>query len=295
MVRLAAVPFLLTLLADAALGATGLAPLRPDVAVAEVEQRGLIAFDGREQIIHLSGRWQASAPTAVVAVLPVPDRPQIDDGNAEGFASAAQIVGAGLSRRAAKMLDVAEFTGPGRTTEEVSPIGPEQTPRPTAEAIEAADRRTFDARFAAFAGEKGAAPQLPPLLGSAVDAYLADGYRWFVLRRVQLAAGLNEAPPLRLRFKTDRLFYPLRIGRASPETTSVKLIMVSPRLVQMPEVGAPRVKLLHDPVPVSLDSLAGVDDDFRRFFGERPMVLVRLWDAKGRPQSFKYDIRTDWY
>ena len=275
-------------------------PLKANVVVAEVDQRALIAFDGREELLVVNSVLQASEPASVIRLLPLAAEPKVDTGKAEGFATAAQIISAGLSRRAAKMLDISGFTAPAIAEKEEERSAPSAEKRPAAKdaikIVKATDRAALDAAIAELAETKpGQPPAVPPLLAKAIDEYRSEGYVWFVLERLEVAATPTPTPCLRLHFATDRLYYPLRIGRASSDITSVRLIMVSPRLVKIPDVGAPRVRLLHEPVPVNLDSLAEVDDKLKKFFGERPQVLVRLWDAKGRPSGFKYDIATVWY
>lgn len=282
----------------AARAATGLIPLKANVDVAEIDQRAIIAFDGREQLMLVNSVVQAAEPVSVIRVLPFAAEPKVDSGNAEGFCQAAQIIGAGLPRRAAKALDISGFTGAAvaKKDDGAPPSSDKRPPsKQAAQVVNATQRAALDAAVAELAETWPGQTPMPPLLSKAIDEYRNDGYVWFVLQRMDVGAAPTAAPCLRLRFATDRLYYPLRIGRASADLTTVRLIMVSPRLLRMPEVGTPRVRLLHEPVPVSLDSLEQVDDKLKPFFGERPQVLVRLWEAKGRPPGFKYDIATVWY
>jgi hypothetical protein len=245
-------------------------------------------------VLIIGSDVQAAAATKVVIVTPLPCEPRVSAGPAAAYTAAHQIIVAGLARRDAQTLKGQLALKPADAAPPEAQ--PEKPPRLDLTIEKPADRRAFqEALFARLTGAGAERPTLAAPLASAVDECLKDGFGCFALRVVELKPGLNTVPPVLFRFASTRAYYPLRIARGNAETASVRLLMVTPRLLTMPDVGAPRVKLMHQPVSVGLETLRGVDAGLAEFFADRTDVLLRHWECKGKPTAFKRDIWTSWY
>ena len=59
--------------------------LRPNIKLYEPNQRAIIAWNGRTEILLLSTDLRASAPTKVLEVLPLPAEPKVKKGSIRSF------------------------------------------------------------------------------------------------------------------------------------------------------------------------------------------------------------------
>ncbi len=137
-------------------------------------------------------------------------------------------------------------------------------------------------------------PSIPAPLESVIEEYLEDGFKWFVFDVVKLGKKTVTKDAIQYRFKTRFLYYPMRITRAEKGDTTVKLLILSPRLVKMPGSESMKVRLVHRPVEVSNRELREIDRDLYKFLQNRTRVLLRTWEIKGRLSDFKEDVVTTW-
>ena len=134
-------------------------------------------------------------------------------------------------------------------------------------------------------------PQLPPAMKGIVDEYLGDQFAWFVFDVVELTDKPKTNEAIQYRFKTDRLFYPMRISRTDWGETSVDLLVLTPRLLQhFPGLPFDRIELRHQPVSITADELASLDEDMDALLGHREDMRLRIWRIRGDLQSFTADL-----
>ena len=91
-IRLAVAALAAFLPAGTAVADMGSIPFKLGVSIFEPNQRALIAYDGREQILILSTDLRASEPTKVLEVIPFPSEPEVKNGNNEVFAKADELI-----------------------------------------------------------------------------------------------------------------------------------------------------------------------------------------------------------
>ena len=70
----------------------------PRAAICEPNQRAVIGFNGREEILLLSTDLRASEPTKVLQVLPLPSEPQVAKGDFNFFVKATDLINRKLGR-----------------------------------------------------------------------------------------------------------------------------------------------------------------------------------------------------
>jgi len=80
------------LAAGAAWADRGSIPFKPWVKIFEPNQRAMIAWNGREQILLLSTDLRASEPTKVLEVIPLPAEPKVSKGDVEVFRKATELI-----------------------------------------------------------------------------------------------------------------------------------------------------------------------------------------------------------
>jgi hypothetical protein len=127
-----------------------------------------------------------------------------------------------------------------------------------------------------------------------VEEYLRDDYRWFAFNVVDLGKELVSKEAIQYRFKTSHLYYPLRISRTDHGETVVRLLVLSPNLVRVPDLRGTRVRVVHEPVRVNADDVRSIDKDIAAMFasGSHRTYLLRTWEIRAPLASFAMDVVT---
>jgi hypothetical protein len=240
----------------------------------------------------LSTDLRASEPTKVLEVIPLPAEPQVAKGDVEVFRKATELI----NRKRAHPLPI---RGPHRLAESGGrrrPAG-EVTfhQRIGAHDISVArvlDRRGFIQWVGDYLRRAGVDnPTVPPALGEAIVEYLVDGYTWFVFDVVELGREMVTNDAIQYRFACDCVYYPLRITRAEAGENSIKLLVLTPRLLsRFPCLPKSRVRLLHDPVVITSGELRELNEDMDALLGHRPHMKLRIWQISGRLSAFDEDL-----
>lgn len=257
-------------------------------------QRAVTTFDGNEQVLLLSTDLRADRPTKILEVLPFPTEPEVSQGDGELFQKATQLIADKLAqRRAARRVS-------GRSGSDAKVGGGDAEYHPRIDVrhtsvLRILDGRSFIARAEDILRESGVDdPVIPARMKFLVRNYLRDGFTWFVFNVIELGPDMVARPTMQYRFATPRLYYPLRIMGGESDDTTIRLVLVSPRLVIMPDIRPSRAVLMHQPLTIGRDDLSYLDSGLVDFFGQQPQQL-RLWEIKGPLRSFRRDVLTDWF
>ena len=94
-------------------------------------------------------------------------------------------------------------------------------------------------------------------------------------------------------FATRYLYYPLRITRSEEGDTTVRLLVLSPELVQLHRLRGGKLRLAHEPIRITSEELRsrGSDDLTALIKGDHSM-LRDLGSFRRTTFGFKSDIRT---
>jgi hypothetical protein len=134
-------------------------------------------------------------------------------------------------------------------------------------------------------------PTIPEALKTVVDEYLEEGFLWFVFDVVSLDETPKTNDAIQYRFKTDCLFYPLKITRTEEGHTSIDLLVLTPKLLrEFPGIPVGEVKLPHKPVSISSRELRGLSEEMNDLLGHRKDMKLRIWQIKGELSSFEADL-----
>jgi len=71
------------------------------------------------------------------------------------------------------------------------------------------------------------APKVPEAFQEVVADYIRDGYRWFAFNVVSLGPATRTKQAVQYRFRSDCVYFPLRITRTEAGNTTVKLLIVT--------------------------------------------------------------------
>ena len=281
----------------------GSIPFKADVQIFEPNQRAVIAFNGRAEILLLSTDLRASEPTKVLEVIPFPSEPKVTKGDVEVFRNATDLINQKLSPRLARGMRFGGMGGAGGVLAmgEAPPPAGEVTLKNRIGAHDVSVTHVLEpGRFVEWVEDylkKSGVdnPTIPRPLKLVVDEYLRDGFKWFAFNVVELGTTTATKDAVQYRFNTRFLYYPLRITRSETGSTTVRLVLISPRLVKIPERLPARARLMHPPVTITPDELRYLDKEIYGLLGKKSSMLLRTWEIKGRLAGFRKDVVTTWY
>ena len=297
----------LVLTAQAALADRGSIPFDPHVRIFEPNQRAMIAWNGAEEILLLSTDLRASAPTKVLEVIPLPSEPKVTEGDeviplpsepkvtegdVEVFRKATELI----NRKLAPVFalgrgDKGRMAGEGaRPAAELTfheKIGAHDI-----SVIRMLDRQGFIRWVNDYLKRAGVAnPSVPPPLAAVIDEYLRDDYKWFVFDVIELGEKTVTNDAIQYRFRSNCVYYPLRITRTEEGHTSIRLLILTPRLLSnFPGLPVSRVRLAHQPVSITSGELRSLNEDMDSLLGHRSDMKLRIWNIEGQLPDFDADL-----
>jgi len=266
-------------------------PFKPHVKIFEPNQRALIAWNGQEEILLLTTDLKASEPTKVLEVIPLPAEPVVKKGDLEVFRKATALINSKIKRRfAGTKLRGAR----GRT--EMPPAGQVAFH----ERIGAHDISVtrvlrgdgfinwVERYLKANAVEN---PVISEALKEVVEEYIEEGFVWFVFDVISLDTEPKTNEAIQYRFKTDFLYYPVKITRTEEGDTVINLLILTPELLKdFPGIPIERVRLSHEPVSLTSSELRSLSEEMDELLGHRENIRLRIWEIRGRLSEFKKDL-----
>jgi len=269
----------------------GSIPFNPNAKIFEPTQRAMIVWNGQEEILLLSTDLKASEPTKVLEVIPLPSEPVVKKGDVEVFKKAAALVNRKLRER-----DILA-SGKGLTREEKRPPAGEVTFHKKIGAHDISVTHVLNSdgfiqwveKYLKDAGVEN--PMIPEAMKTVISEYLKEEFSWFVFDVVELDEEPKTNEAIQYRFKTDFLFYPVKITRTEEGYTSIDLLVLTPRLLSnFPGIPINEVRLRHEPVSVSSQELRTLNEEMDELLGHREDMKLRIWQIQGELSSFKKDL-----
>ncbi|OPX17540.1 hypothetical protein BXT86_05960 [candidate division WOR-3 bacterium 4484_100] len=258
----------------------GMIPINPDIQLFEPNQRALIAWNGKEEILLLTTDINASDTTSVLEILPLPSEPVIEKGELKTFKKAVELI----NKKTQRVFARGKGEGipiPGGELKFHKKIGSHDL---SVIHLLNADKfiRWVEDYLKKLGFEKVV---ISEDIKALVNQYIEDGFEWFVFDIISLQKELRTSEPIQYRFKTRNLFFPLRITRTSSGNTSINLLILTPRLLSR-FTGLPveQIKLAHRP------ELQELDKDIYYLFEDYQEVRLRIWKITGPLDSFDQDL-----
>ena len=270
----------------------------PRVAIYEPNQRAVIAFDGREEILLLSQDLNVSEPTKVLQVLPLPSEPKVTKGDFGVFVKATNLVNERLGRNPkGGGGGMGGLGGDGGARSVPLPAGTvtfhDKIGSHDISVTRVLNQRGFLDWVEKYLRKAGVDnPTIPEPMKAVVAEYLQDRFEWFVFDVVELGTELKTKDAIQYRFPTRRLYYPLRITRSEKGDTLIRLIVLSPQLVNLPNPKDVRVRVVHEPIPISSKEVRSLGSDDLTSLMQGHHCILRIWEVTGPLSGFKKDILT---
>ena len=269
----------------------GSIPFRPDVKIFEPAQRAMIAWNGEEEILLLSTDMKSSESTEVLEILPLPTEPVVKKGDLKVFKKATALI-----NKKIRMQDrlISKRNG-GK--ERGSQVAGEITfhKKIGAHDISVAhvlDKDGFVRWVEKYLGSLGVEnPSIPEGLKIVVGEYLEEKFTWFVFDVISLDEELKTNDAIQYRFKTDFLFYPVKIMNTEEGYTSMDFLILTPELLKnFPGIPIEKIELQHQPISITSDELQDLNEEMSELLSHKEETKLRIWKIDGMISSFKDDL-----
>ncbi len=269
----------------------GSIPFEPYVKIFEPTQRAMIAWNGEEEILLLTTDMRASDSTEVLEVLPLPNEPVVKKGDVETFRKAIRLINDRI------LLQQILYRKKNGGKERVSQPAGEITfhKKIGAHDISVAYVLNKDGfvkwveKYLDSLGVKN--PEIPEGLKKVVDEYLEEKFTWFVFDVVSLDTEIKTNEAIQYRFKTDFLFYPVKIMKTEEGYTSMEFLVLTPELLKhFPGIPLEEITLQHQPISVTSNELRRLNEEMGELLGNREDTKLRIWEIEGMISSFTEDL-----
>jgi len=269
----------------------GSIPFRPNVKIFEPTQRAMIVWNGTEEILLLSTDMKASDSTEVLEVLPLPAEPTVKKGDIEVFRKATHLINKKI--REQNLLVSKRNGGKERASQPAGEITFHK--KIGAHDINVAhvlDKDGFIRWVEKYLDSLGVEnPNIPEGLKNVVGEYLAEEFTWFVFDVISLDKELKTNDAIQYRFKTDFLFYPVKIMNTEEGYTSMDFLILTPQLLRdFPGIPLDKIHLQHEPISITSKELNSLNEEMDELLGHKENTKLRIWKIEGLISDFKNDL-----
>lgn len=267
----------------------GMIPFDPNVEIFEPNQRAIIAWNGNEEILLLSTDVYSSESTMVLEVLPLPSEPVVKKGKIETFMKLTSIINTKILNAYKKRNGdaIRHIATPGGVVTWHEQIGAHDI-----SVIQLIDSVRFVDWVKNYLDSLDVRIDIiTDKMAGLIEEYITDGFVWFVFDVITLGDMTVSNEPIQYRFTTDALFYPLKITKTAKGSTSIRLTVLTPTLLQnFPALPAKRIELKHAPVTITDIELKEVDEDMYELLQDYEKMKLRFWYLEGDLESFDKDL-----
>lgn len=268
-------------------------PFRSHVRIFEPNQRAMIAWDGQEEILLLTTDLKASEPTRVLEVIPLPSEPMVKKGDMAIFRKATSLInrkirrgfGIGATRTREVSKGIVQVPAGELTFHEI--IGTHDIS--VTHVLRGDGFIEWVNNYLKANGVEN--PVIPKDLIEVVEEYIKDGFVWFVFDVISLDSEPKTNEAIQYRFKTDFLFYPVKITRTEEGYTSINLIILTPwLLIEFQGIPLHHIRQLHEPVRITSRELRNLSVEMDELMEHRQYMVLRIWEIRGKLSEFTKDV-----
>ena len=253
-----------------------------DVKLTEPGQKAIALFNGHEEVLILGTDIAASKDAVALRFIPFPSLPAVDAALPSAFEAAAKLV------QRHQLNYVIQYRSGTVADSAVEVVLVKRIPGHEVTVVRINDAVEFAAWVKDYFAKKGVtlAADLTSADTIALD-YTTRDFRFFAFDLVDLRADANYVRPVQYRFKTDKLYYPLKTSNTFGGEGRIDLLFCAPRAWQYIRNGFQA----STSAKLSSQDLKAVYKDSKAFFKGRDIIL-QAFRYQGA-LSFDGDIQAD--
>ncbi len=255
------------------------------VQIYEPIQRAMIAWNGDEEILLLTTDLRASDTSKVLEILPLPSEPTVKKGEFKTLEKAIQLI----NRKTHRVIARGEkgIPLPGGELRFHKKIGSHNI-----SVIHLINAEKFIEWVEDYLKKAGYEKiEISDKMKNLVGQYIKDGFEWFVFDIISLQKELQSRVPIQYQFKTKNLFFPLRITNTNSGNTTIRLLILTPRLLsRFPGLPVKNIKLVHRPITIDDKELEELNKDMFYLLKNYKKLKLRIWRISAPLESFAQDL-----
>ncbi|HDD42467.1 MAG TPA: DUF2330 domain-containing protein, partial [Nitrososphaeria archaeon] len=181
-------------------------------------QKAIIAWNGTYEELILSTDLYSSRRGVVFELMPLPSMPEVEKGSYDSFKAVQEII----MRRAVKGLPA-----PGKESEGLEIVFHEKIGAHDITVVKASDAGELLKFVSNRAESLGISIKAGEKVEEIFEDYLARGFGYWVLDVVEVGDKVRSVEPIVYRFRSDELYYPLKVSRAAEGETQITLYLIA--------------------------------------------------------------------
>ncbi len=230
------VPLLVVMAWGMLMADRGLIPVMPGVSVYEPGQKGIIAWNGKKEILILSTDVYAEGETKVLEILPLPAEPEVEKGSFESF----EVLEAFIRSHAPPMpperlLGKSAGDNGGHAVEV---LFYEEIGAHSITCVRATDGEEFTGWVDNYIEEQGLSSfVLPDTFVDIVEKYIRNQFQYFIFDITELGTASKSVEPIMYTFQSSYLFFPLEITSIVEGITDISLFLLTKKALDLWNTG----------------------------------------------------------
>ena len=267
--------------------------------VRETSQKAILLHNGAEEILILGTDLEADRPLGLIRFIPFPAEPRLSLAPAAVFDTAAALL------KKHRLLFLEGSKGGGSTGQPVELRFEARLGAHDMTVIKVNDPLQFRTWVNDYF-KKRRLPQKSeyPAAESLVADYVRRGIPYFVLDYVEITQQLRTIEPVRYRFASRELYYPLKTSNTFGGQGGIDLILLAPGTLCQPSLGAYDTCLgfthygdhwqASTSSELSKEEAAALDPEAEQLFGDRPVFIqmVSYWGDYRFDRDILADVGT---
>ena len=181
-------------------------------------QKAIIAWNGTHEELILSTDLYSSKGGAVFELIPLPSMPEVEKGSYDSFRAVQAII----LRHAPKGL-----LAPGKGYEGLEIVFHEKIGAHDITVVKASDAGELLEFISDRAASLGVNLRINERIRELFEDYLARGFGYWVLDVVEVGDKVRSIEPIVYRFRSEALYYPLKVSRAAKGETRITLYLIT--------------------------------------------------------------------
>ncbi|WP_141266193.1 DUF2330 domain-containing protein [Thermodesulfovibrio sp. Kuro-1] len=268
-----------------------------DAELTQDSQKAIILHNFKEEVLILGTELKANKDTGVLEFIPFPSEPEVSLAKGNPFEEINKLL-------QKKRIEFAVFTKGSSSAEPVEIRLSQKIGLHDVTVIKINDINGFNKWVIDFLDKKGIKKiELKALknFSDVAEDYIKRGIQYFVFDYVEVKNAPRFIEPLIYRFKTDKLYYPLKTSNIIGGVGSVELVLILPGTLginkdEMMEI----LKIfpyyfrpeLSSSSKVYLRELKPIYEKAEEIFNEKSKIYLQMLRYRGK-YEFKDDLNLD--
>lgn len=272
-----------------------------DVTLTQESQKAIIIHNGTEEVLVLGTEMKATAAIDLLEFIPFPSEPKVSLAQADPFDAVSRLI----ARKGLVFLSADRAVKGGAGGASTVPVEvrfSEKVGLHDVTTIKINDIEEFGSWLEGFFKAGGIEVPRERLSGVTLNArdYINRGYRYFVFDRVKVAEAIRFVEPLVYRFRTEKIYYPLKTSNLIGSRGAVEMVLILPGSVtdtfwqgarSIFDFSAGGAVELSSSSKLRRKDLLTINPD-GEFFGPLSKIYMQVLRYRG-PYTFRNDLTLD--